>query len=206
MRIVDCQQGTEEWFAARLGIPTASEFSDIITPARGDYSTSAPKYIARLIDDIVRPGARDRFTGNAHTERGHQLEPEARQFYEFERDTSVREVGFVLTDCGRFGCSPDALAGDGGAEIKSPDGPTHVEWMMAGGIPDKHKAQVHGNLIVTGAAWWDFLSYCPGYEPILIRVTPDKFTDKLRAHLERFHDDYTAALARFGLKHPSEGL
>ena len=59
MRVIDCEQGTEGWFAARLGIPTASEFSDIITPAKGDYSASAPKYIARLIDDIVRPGARE---------------------------------------------------------------------------------------------------------------------------------------------------
>ncbi len=204
MRIVDCEQGTEEWFAVKRGVPSASEYGEIITPARGDYSKSSAKYIARLIDDIVRPGRQIRFSGNAHTERGHALEPEARQFYEFERDCSVRQVGFVLTDCGRFGCSPDALADSGGAEIKSPDGPTHVQWTLEGGLPDEHKAQVHGNIIVTSAKWWDFLSYCPGYEPILIRVFPDDFTEKLRSHLERFHNEYTAALSKFGIAHPAE--
>jgi len=204
MRIVDCEQGTPEWFDARRGIPTASEFGDIITPAKGAYSTSAQGYIARLVDDLMRPGARDKFGGNEHTARGHTLEPEARQFYQFERDCVVRQVGFVLSDCGRFGCSPDALTEEGGAEIKAPDGPKHVQWLLAGGLPDEHKAQVHGSLIITGRSWWDFVSYCPGYDPIIVRVTPDGFTDKLRAHLEQFHTDYTAALSRFGIKHPSE--
>ena len=30
IQIVDCEQGTPEWYAARLGIPTASEFKTII--------------------------------------------------------------------------------------------------------------------------------------------------------------------------------
>ena len=208
MKIIDCEQRTEQWEAIKRGVPSASEFGDIVTPAKGLYSTSACKYIGRLIDDIVRPGVRRKFGGNAHTERGNELEPEARAPYEFERDTSVREVGFVLTDCGRFGCSPDAMTEDhegiGGAEIKSPDGPTHVSWILEGGLPNDHKAQVHGNIIVTGSAWWDFLSYCPGYERILVRVYPDQFTDQLRSHLERFHNEYKAALAKFGLTHPSE--
>lgn len=204
MRIVDCEQGTEQWFAVRRGIPTASAFKKIITPKRADLSETAGAYICELVDDVMRPGLRESFGGNHHTERGHELEPMAREFYQFERDTRVKQVGFVLTDCGRFGCSPDALAGDGGAEIKAPDGPTHVRWLLKGGLPDEHKAQVHGNMYVTGAGWWDFLSYCPGYEHILIRVTRDDYTDKLGKALEQFHNDYTAALKRFGLRHPSE--
>ena len=30
MKVVDCEQGTEEWFAARLGLVTASHFKDVL--------------------------------------------------------------------------------------------------------------------------------------------------------------------------------
>lgn len=204
MNIIDCEQGTAEWFSCRRGVPTASVFKRIITAKHGKYSESAAPLISELIDDLIRPGVQNRFLGDEDTARGHRLEPEARQFYQFERDCVVRQVGFVLSDCGRFGCSPDALTDEGGAEIKAPDGPKHVQWLLSGGLPDEHKAQVHGSLIITGCPWWDFVSYCPGYDPIIVRVVPDEFTEKLRVHLERFHKEYTAALSRFGIKHPSE--
>ena len=150
----------------------------------------------------MRPNAPASFTGNRHTERGEALEPEARELYAFERDVTLQQVGFILNDAGTAGCSPDALVfgdpeGDGGLECKCPDGPTHVKWMRAGTLPDEHKAQVHGSLILTGLPWWDFLSYCPGYDRILIRVRPDDFTAKLRACLDRFVSDYAAARAAF---------
>lgn len=196
MRIIDCEQHSPEWYAARLGIPTASEFGSIITPKKREYAAAAQGYIDRLIDECVRPSADRSWGSNRHTERGNTLEPEARDFYAFERDVVPRQVGFILSDDGTIGCSPDSLIeSDGGLEIKCPDGPTHVRWLRAGGLPDDHKPQVHGSLIVTGRAWWDFLSYCPGYPPILVRVTPDDFTAALRAHLQRFLREYAEARA-----------
>ena len=32
MKILNCEQGSLEWFEARAGIPTASEFSCLVTP------------------------------------------------------------------------------------------------------------------------------------------------------------------------------
>jgi len=126
------------------------------------------------------------------------LEPEAREYYAFEQDVVPQQVGFILNDAGTLGCSPDSLIGKpGGLEIKCPDGPTHVKWLRAGVVPDEHKPQVHGSLIITGREWWDFLSFCPGYEPLLVRVTPDGFTEKLQAHLDRFLTEYQAARALF---------
>jgi hypothetical protein len=57
---------------------------------------------------------------------------------------------------------------------------------MRGGLPDEHKVQVHGGLVVTGYESWDFMSYHPGLPPLLVRVTPDEFTEKLRVVLEQF--------------------
>ncbi|MGL4234477.1 lambda exonuclease family protein [Tabrizicola sp.] len=213
MIIITREQRTPEWYAARRGLPTASEFGSIITPKKMEYAAAADTYIDNLIDELMRPEAHseESWTGNRHTRRGELLEPEAAGTYAFDRDVRLTAVGLVLSDCRRFGCSPDALIGeDGMLEAKAPDGPTIVRWIRehrrTGDVPLEHKAQVHGSLIVTGRKWVDFLAYCRGYDPLVIRVTPDKFTDRLREHLDRFHTEYVAALAAFGLTHPGESL
>ncbi|HSD16823.1 MAG TPA: YqaJ viral recombinase family protein [Thermomonas sp.] len=198
MRIIDCEQKSPEWYAARLGVPTASEFGRIITDKKCEYAAGAATYINELLDETYRPDAPRGFTGNRHTARGNNLEPEARDLYGLEFDVVPRPVGFILNDDGSLGCSPDSLiAKVGGLEVKAPDGPLHVQWLRAGGLPLEHRAQVHGSLIVTGRDWWDFLSYCPGYPRILIRVVPDDYTEKLRAHLGRFLREYAEARAEF---------
>ena len=197
------------WLRSRLGLPTASDFGSIITSKRGDYSAAADGLIDGLIDQLKRPTehSAESWMGNRHTRRGNELEAEAVGNYAFDTGQRVHHVGLVLSDCRRFGCSPDGLVGDdGGLEIKCPDGPTMSAWTRmyrrTGSIPHEHLPQVHGSLIVTGRAWWDFLAYCPGYDSLVIRVTPNDFTAKLRAHLGTFHDAYTAALSEFGLTHP----
>lgn len=218
MRIIDCEQRSPEWYAARRGIPTASEFGCIITPAKLGYAAAADGYINDLVDEVVRPDAAQSFTGNRHTERGCMFEDEALEAYAFERDVIIRRVGFVLNDEGTLGCSPDALVAAeidqrridmaehgmsgvdwsltdadryaGGVECKCPDGHVFLKWYRAGGIPPEHKAQVHGSLIVTGAPWWDFVAYCPPYPLMIVRAVPDGFTDALRGHLKTFLGEY----------------
>ena len=198
MQILQIEQRSPEWYAARRGVPTASEFGSIITPKKREYAAAADTYINQLIDELVRPEAEQSFTGNRHTERGELLEDDARELYAFEHEVVPQQVGFILNDDGTLGCSPDSLIGNpGGLEIKCPDGPTHVKWLRAGGVPDEHKPQVHGCLIITGRAWWDFMSYCPGYEPLIVRVTPDSFTEALQKHLERFLGEYHTARDKF---------
>lgn len=199
MRIIDCEQHSPEWFAARMGVPTASEFGDIITPKTGKLSASADGYIDRLIDEIVRPDAERGWGGNRHTERGTAFEPDARELYAFmNEEARIRTVGFVLRDDGRAGCSPDSLVDDdGGLEIKCPDGPTHIGYLRAGTLPDKYKPQVHGSLVITKRKWWDFMSHCPGYKPLIVRVTPDDYTQKLAACLDEFLERLEVAKAQF---------
>ena len=52
---LDCEQGSEEWLAARLGIPTATGFENIVT-ATGKKSTSYIKYMAELIEESILGG------------------------------------------------------------------------------------------------------------------------------------------------------
>ena len=213
MIVVTYQQRTPEWYAARLGLPTASEMGNIITPKKREYAAAAETYIDALVDELKRPveNREEAFAGNRHTRRGDAMEPEALGVYAFDRGIRLTPVGLVLSDCRRFGCSPDSLIGaEGMVQAKAPDGKTFVrwyrEWRRTGELPAEHKPQMHGELIVTGRAWSDFVAYCPGYDPLVIRVTPDDFTAQLRKHLDRFHQDYSAALAVFDLVHPGPTL
>lgn len=196
----DVQQGSEEWHKLRLGVPTASNFSKVMTPKTMKMSASADKFIASLIGEKLSPYLPERaetFTNRA-MQWGQQTEDEARRFYAMERNVTPTNGGFCLTDCGRLGSSPDFLVGDDGCgELKCPEAGTHVGWLLDGGLPDDHKVQVHGHLIVTGRAYCDFMSYSIGLPPLLVRVEPDLFTLKLSEMLfQEFLPRYELLLAK----------
>ena len=195
MIFLNVEQGTDEWHAARRGIPTASCAGKIITPKTGKLSATADKYIAELIAETIEPD--DSFTGNEWTERGHLLEPEARAWYEFETGHTVTQTGIILRDDGTAGVSPDGIIGDDGLlEIKCPKPSTHVRWFLDGSLPDEHKPQCHAALHLAERQWLDFVSYCPGFDPMLIRVEPDEYTEKVAAALVAFTEKLDAAKAR----------
>jgi hypothetical protein len=199
MKVHDCVQLSPEWFEARRGIPTASNFDRIITPKTMKLASAADDYIAELIAEVFHIGPlSDLQTPMSRAMlHGVDSEPAARAFYSLETGCDVQQVGFITTDDGRAGSSPDGLVGDEGCiEIKCPQGKAHVVYLLAGGLPSEYRGQVHGNLLVTGLAWCDFLSYCEGLPPLLVRVTADAFTAALRAALEQFHERYQTALQK----------
>lgn len=52
LRIIECDQGSAEWFEARRGIPTASEFSTVMSEGRADGTMPNA-----MIDALVKEGA-----------------------------------------------------------------------------------------------------------------------------------------------------
>lgn len=181
-------QYSDEYWQAKKGKPSASNFNRILTPAKWEYASGAYTYACELVaqDYDYNYGMNDEFA-TAAMRNGTIVEPEARRAYEFYCGCDVKQVGLCETDCGRFVCSPDGLVGDdGGLELKHPTAATHVKWLMAGEVPAEHLAQCHGFLLVTKRAWIDFMSWYPGMPPLLKRVTPDEKTVKLAEALERF--------------------
>jgi len=173
MRCIECEQGTDAWLAARLGIPSASMYAKIIT-TQGKWSTQADSYINQLVAEKLT-GETTPFYQNEHMTRGTELEPDARQMYEFITGAEVQEVGFCLHDTLEAGASPDGLVGeDGGLEIKCPAPATHVEYLRGNKLPSKYKQQVMGCLWITGREWWDFMSYHPNMKPLIVRVERDE--------------------------------
>jgi putative exonuclease len=161
---LDCEQGSEEWLAARLGIPTATGFENIVT-ATGKKSASYIKYMAELIEESILGGG-DTFK-SGFMERGNQLEPQARAAYEFLTGNDVIQVGGVYLNENRdVMVSPDGLIPSlkKGLEIKCPKMSTHIRYLLEGGVPAEYVIQVQANLWVTGYETWDFVSYCPEYQ------------------------------------------
>ena len=185
--IIDyCEQGSPEWHAARLGIPTASNLDKIMT-ATGKASTQAEAYMNQLVAEWYTGEATNGYINDA-MQRGIELEPQAREAYEFAENCEVQQVGFVYKDEDKFcGCSPDGLLDGKGLEIKCPLPGTHVSYLLAGGLPAKYVGQLQGSMYVTDLDFWDFVSYCPGFPPLIITVERDKdYIGKLRPLLEDF--------------------
>jgi len=206
MKAIDAPQRSEAWFAARRGIPSCSRFSQILTPKTGKPASAQDTLIAELIAESLEPAAPEGFIRGPLTpemEYGMRLEGEARCAYEMEfcpAEHKIKEVGFVLSDCERFGGSPDALVGEiGGVEIKCPNLSTHIGYIRAGELPSEYKTQVHGYMIVTGRDWWDFFSYARHCRPFHLHVVRDSFTEKLAAELLAFCARYNEARALFDL-------
>ena len=203
MIIHDMPQYSEEWWAIRRGLPTASGANKLLTPT-GKLSAQSDGYLNELLAE--RAGFGDPpIDPTEWMLRGLMLEPEARAWFELETGFMVREVGFITTDDGRAGCSPDGLLADPlaylpiGLEIKCPKASTHFSYLRGGILPPYYAPQVHMSLVVTGAASWWFLSYFPGLEPLLLEVKPDSYTKAVAAALDEFTDRLAKEAARFGL-------
>lgn len=172
MTILDMEQGSLEWMVARLGLPTASRYDQLLTPKGLKPSASQQPYRAELLAEWLL-GQPLEWGTDGVMERGTELEAEARRFYEMDRDVEVRQVGFILRDDGLTGGSPDGLVGaDGVLEIKCPMAKQHVRYML--GEKPEHTGQVQGLLHLTGRAWCDVLSYNPELPPVLVRVERDE--------------------------------
>jgi hypothetical protein len=194
--ILDVVQGSPEWEQARLGIPTASRFGDIITPKTLKLSKSSAVYRNQLLAEWLLGYPIEWTPQTAWMERGTALEPEARAFYAMEYDVEVQSVGFVLRDDERVGGSPDGLVGDdGGLEIKCPAIQTQIAYLLnPDALVDAYRCQVQGNAYLTGRAWWDILSYHPELPHVRVRIERDEqFITALDACLAEFLADLDEA-------------
>lgn len=199
MIAVEVEQGSDEWHATRMGIPTASAADKILTPGKIQPSTQRGAYLNALLAEWATGESASNFQGNRDTERGNELEPEARAYFEFTTGLEARKVGFVFRDEGRMsGCSPDGLVGDNsGYETKCPRPGTHVGYLLAGKVPTTYLAQIQFSMWICGATSWWFQSYCPGLPALLVKVDRDSaWMVALDKEIPKFVNDLLTGRAR----------
>lgn len=209
MKILDVKQGSEEWLAARAGIVTASELGALLTPTlKPTDSQGRMTYLYTKLAERWQGFPMPSYGGGV-MEQGSILEGEALPWYAVRFKAKPKRVGLVLTDCGRFAASPDGLLPEVGLEIKCPQPPNHVKWLLDGRIPPEHLLQCYGGMFATGYKAWDFVSYCRGFPPLVRRLERDeKVMDLILGQVERVTetlDEWTEKLKEAnGGKGPSD--
>jgi hypothetical protein len=197
IEIFDCEQNSEAWLRARLGLPTASMFATIMAKGKGGGESLTRKtYLYKLAGEIITGEPTENYT-NGYMERGHALEGEARDMYSFMVDVEPQRVGFIKN--GDKGCSPDSLIGsDGALEIKTKAPHLLIETLFReDGIPPEHVAQVQGVMWVAERDWLDFVAYFPRMPLFKRRVRRDNgYIANLAGEVARFNDELAAIVER----------
>lgn len=190
------EQGTNEWYQCRLGIPTASQFHTVLASGRGGgESKTRREYLYKLAGEILTGEPMYSYS-NAHMERGKEMESEARDMYVFLTDMEPLRVGFIRN--GQKGCSPDSLLGnDGMLEIKTKLAHLQCEVLDYDELPSEHKPQCQGQLWVAEREWVDFCSYWPKLPLFAKRVYRDEpYIKKLAAEVDRFNNELASLVEK----------
>ena len=192
MIILECEQNSDEWAQARVGMPSASVFDKLIT-SKGAASTSKQKLLYQLAGEKII-GAKEEGYTNGAMQRGIEMEPEARALFVLMTGLKVNEVGMCYFDERKDrSCSPDGLIVEEpeGLEIKCPSLAVHVSYLIDGKLPTAYLQQVQGSMYITGLDRWHFFSYYPGMKPFHIVVERDEMWI---AKLSKILDDFVVEL------------
>lgn len=190
--IIDCAQRSPEWFAARLGRPTASCFADVMAGGQGKMRWA---YMRRLAGEIVSGLPAEDYR-NAAMDRGNEMEAEARAFYAMTLNVDVEQVGFIAN--GRVGASPDGLVGDEGMlEIKTENPAALIDRLLNDALPTEHVLQCQGSLWVAERAWIDLVAYYRGMPMWRRRIRRDENAIKrLELGVSIFLEELDALVAK----------
>ena len=158
MKTHNIPQRSDEWFEIRKGKLTASNAQAIASNGKGletlAYTLLAEKYSNNRVS-----------FSNADTERGVELEEQARNTYAILH-SEVKEVGFIEMD-EYVGCSPDGLIGkDGGLEIKCVNDLNFFKLLINAdkAIDAKYTWQCQMSLFITKRKFWDLDFYNPNFD------------------------------------------
>lgn len=195
-QVFDCEQNSPEWYAARMGIPTASCFSDLLTKGKGGQPSKVRMtYLLKLAGEIITGDLTEQVM-TRDIERGRIMEEEARDYYALSSNAEPTRVGFIRN--GQKGCSPDSLIGnDGMLEIKTAKPHILGAMMLSEEFPEDHKAQCQGNLLVAERDWIDLIVYWPKMPRFIMRAYRDEpYLKNLSSEIDKFNAELASAVER----------
>ena len=210
--IIQCEQGSAEWFAARIGHLTSSRIADAVRKRKrkGKNGSSEDDLQCRI--DLRLELAVERVTQKISEhyvsrwmERGLLMEPAARFAYEQRMDTETERVGFVLHPQIEWaGASPDGFVGvDGHVEFKVPKPQTHAKYLIAECVPEIYQPQMMWQMACSGRKWNDFVSYCDDFpaplDLFICRLErDDERIAQMEAEARKFLEEVAATVSQLG--------
>lgn len=159
--ILDCDQKSPEWFAARLGRLTGSVAVDITrTVKTGEAASRRNLRVQLALERITGRSQESEFQSQA-MQHGNEFESKALAIYEANTGTIIERVGFLSCEAVMAGCSLDAFTDGrkGIVEAKCPKSATHLEYLRTRKIPNDYYWQCVHNLWVSNAEYCDFISF-----------------------------------------------
>ena len=196
------EQGTEDWFAARLGKVTASRVADLMAKTKTGYSASRDNYMAQLVVERLTNTKAESFSSTA-MQWGTDQEPFARAAYEAAQSVLVEEVGFVTHPrIDMAGASPDGLVGlFGMCEIKCPNTAAMIDTLLTEKVPSRYFGQMQMQMACTDRAWCDYVVYDPRMpakaQLFIKRVERDEaFIAEMEAEIIKFLGEVTVQVEK----------
>lgn len=125
-----------------------------------------------------------------YVREGREREPQAVAMFDFINEVRLEPGGFVTTDDGRLGASPDRLlkGTKEAVEVKCPAPQTMVKYLLDG-PGDDYRAQVQGQILVGEFQAVHFFGWHPQMPPFHKVTVPDRqYLGALRGALNAFCD------------------
>lgn len=159
--VVEAEQRSPEWFAARLGRLTGSRAADMLATIKSGEAAARRDLRVQLVCERLTQTLQEDMFVNAAMQRGIDCEPLAFAAYESLTGLMAVRSGFLAHDTIAAGCSLDGHVGDfaGILEVKCPKSATHLRYLRGGVVPSDYLPQITHNLWITKAMWCDFLSF-----------------------------------------------
>jgi putative phage-type endonuclease len=204
--IIDVEQGSPEWIAARVGKVGASRVHEIVAKTKSGPSAMRANYHAELVAERLTGQPAEKFVSGP-MQWGTEHEAGARDMYAFAHGHDVTRVGLVLHPVISLAmASPDGLVGsDGLVEIKCPGTAKHIATLLGEPIDNRYLLQMHWQMACTGRQWCDFVSFDPRMPPEMQmevrRVQRDEQTVKdLEVAVVLFLEDVAATVEQLTAK------
>jgi hypothetical protein len=186
--VVQADQRTPEWYAARVGRLTGSCASDMLATIKSGEAAGRRNLRLRLVLERLTQRSQEGDFVSAAMLAGIEREPQAFAAYEALTGNMVERVGFCSHVEHMAGCSPDGHLGDFTVllSIKCRQPAAHLEFLRTGTVPAASMAQIRHELWITEAIEHTYFSWNPDFpEPLQSRLVTIARADAEIAEYEK---------------------
>lgn len=185
-KLLDVEQGSEEWLKARIPFTTSSNIAAIM--AKGNGATRA-NYMAQKVCEILTGQPAKGFKSKAMQD-GNDRESDSRELYQMITGEMVETVGFAYIEDEKHGSSSDGLVGvEGMIEIKNVIPAEQIRLLTTGKIKPEYIKQMQDQMYVYDRKWCDFVQTSFGDEE------NGELPDRFKVKIIRVHRDNEMILA-----------
>jgi hypothetical protein len=193
--IVDCEQRTPEWQAARLGRVTGSRAAQMLATTKTGWAAGRENLRWQLVLERMTNRKLENTFSSREMDQGTEREPAAVAAYEAFTGHLVASTGFLQHTRLMAGASLDGHLGDFEVlvSVKCREAKAHAEYLLNGAIPKAAMEQMRHELWLTGARDHHYVSWNPDFpENLQLRIA---VVQAAKCDLAKYDADIRAFLA-----------